>query len=678
MAAGGKQLGNAFVWIILGLLIAGLAGFGVTNFGGTIRTIGKVGAVQISANDYARALELQLRSLQGQSEQPVQFSQLMDMGLDRTALEQLVQATAVENEVAALGVSIGDDALRRRITELTVFEGVDGNFDRQAYSFSLEQAGLGESEFEENIRAEEARSIVQEAILGAATAPQTMLATLLEYSGARRSFSWMELDETSLPELPSDPAEADLRTYYEENIGEFTIPETRRITYAWLTPEMLVDGIDLDQDEIQRLYESRADEFNQPERRLVERLVFADEVSARSALERIKAGEITFDGLVAERGLALPDIDLGDVTEEDLGEAGAAVFAADIDDVDVVGPHPTPLGAALFRLGGALEAISIPLEEVEDELRDQLARDRAARNIERMAEDINDLLAGGITLEELAEETEMRTHAMDWTDGSRDGISAYVDFRNAAANVSRDDYPEVMFLDDGGIFALRLDEIIDPRPEPFEKVRDRVVEAVEAKLLLEALVAYATEVAKEFSGDGSTAPDQATGKDINEGVAGDEVSGPDTGDDAESLVDRKGDGQMTESGENEPALVDGKDSSPVADSNFDSIINKEVGLTRTAYIEDVPADFMNEIFAMENRGETQVIPGDTTVFLVRLDDILAPEENDSRTAERTGWATYLENSIASDIFRAFSQDALRRAERVIDPRAVDAVNRSFQ
>jgi hypothetical protein len=54
---------NIFVWILMGLLIVGLAGFGATNFGGTITSVGRVGDTEIEVNTYARALEQELRAI---------------------------------------------------------------------------------------------------------------------------------------------------------------------------------------------------------------------------------------------------------------------------------------------------------------------------------------------------------------------------------------------------------------------------------------------------------------------------------------------------------------------------------------------------------------------------------------------------------------------------------------
>ena len=56
-----------------------------------------------------------------------------------------------------------------------------------------------------------------------------------------------------------------------------------------LTPEMLEDSVTLDEAALRDLYQQRIDEFRQPERRMVERLVFGDEASAQAAPDRLDA-----------------------------------------------------------------------------------------------------------------------------------------------------------------------------------------------------------------------------------------------------------------------------------------------------------------------------------------------------------------------------------------------------
>ncbi len=613
MAAGMKNLSKTFVWILMGLLMLGLAGFGATSLTGTVRTVAQVGDESISVDAYFRELQREIRAVEAQTGQAMQISQAHDLGLDQLALSRLIALAAIDNEVGQLGISIGDENLQDEIVQIPAFQGVNGTFDREAYRFQLEQVGMTDSEFESDLRKESSRTIVQGAVMSGVEMPRTLTEALSNYVLARRSFTVATLSADLLETPVAQPTDAQIQTYYDENTDQFTLPRTKQLTYAILSPDMLLDTIEVDEDSLRRLYDQRADEFFQPERRLVERLPYPSEESATEALAQLEVGGADFEQLVRERQLELSDVDLGDVTREDLGDAADAVFAAEIDDV--VGPLPTVFGPALFRINGSLAENNVSFEDAEPELRAELAADRARRQIEAQAEDINDLLAGGATLEELAGETEMELGQIDWTQQSDDGVAAYDGFRAVAEAVQEGDFPEVAFLEDGSIFALRLNEVLEPRPEPLESARDRVAEAW-----------LQVETAKALQNQGNMV-----------------------------LTQLATDGDFTATGL--PFRV-------------------ENALTRTAFLEDVPVDFMTQVFEMDP-GELRVIPGNGNALIVRLDEELPPAETDEQRQMQDALAAQLSQALAQNIFDIYVRNAQTRARPVLDQQALNAVRASY-
>jgi peptidyl-prolyl cis-trans isomerase D len=614
MALGFKSLSKSFVWIILALLIVGLAGFGATNLSGTVRTVGHAGDEVITVDDYARELQREIRAIEAQTGQAMPMSQVQTLGLDQAVLSRLVAMASIDNEVAQMGISIGDENLQREILEIPAFRGLDGSFDRESYRFALSQAGLNETDFEARLRAETARTLVQGAIYAGVRMPDVLADTLTDYIAARRSFTWASLTADALPEPVPAPTEEQLRAYYDANPDAFMLPETKRLTTVLLTPEMVLDQVEVEESALRDRYAERSAEFNLPERRLVERLVFNDLAAASSAKAQLDVGGTTFEALVDQRGLSLVDIDLGDVTRDDLRDAAEDVFAAEIGSV--VGPLPSALGPALFRVNGRLEARTTPFEEAVDDLRVELAADRARRLIETRAENLDDLLAGGATLEELAAETDMELGQIDWTADATDGIAAYEEVRAEAAALTTEDFPEIHFTEDGAIYALRLDETLPPRPEPFEQARDAVAEAWTTEQTEAALRAEAETIVAALA---------------------------ETGD-------------FTETGLS---------------------FRVENGLTRTAFVDGTPPNFMAEVFEMEP-GELRIVSGGGTVLIVQLNETLPPAETADLAAMKDSLGAQLDQSLSEALFQAFGRDARIRANPQVDQRAVNAVLTSFQ
>jgi len=608
----GRQIG---LWIIMGLLFVGLVGFGSTGLTGNVRSLGQAGDKEIAIQSYANALRRQINTFSQQLGEPLSFQQAQAIGLDGQVLAQIVTTRTLDNEVARLGLSAGDERIAAEIVNIQAFSGLDGSFDRALYADQLARNGLTEAEFEAGLREDLARALLQGAVLGGIAPPDTFATTIAAWLGERRALTWAALGPESLTTPLPAPTEAELQAHYEANPDAFTRPEQRHLTYAWVTPSMIRDGVTVADKDVRDLYDQRIDEYVQPERRLVERLVFGTQEEADAARARLDAGEVTFDALVAERGLDLADIDMGDVAIGDLGEAGEAVFAA--APGDVTGPAMSSLGPALFRMNAVLAAQEIPFEDAAPDLRAELADQRARRIIAEMQGGMTDLIAGGATLEDLADRTDMELGAITWSEGVADGIAAYAPFREAAATIAEGDFPELVELDDGGLFALRLDRIDPPALIPFDEVRAEVEAGWRVAATAEALLARAEEAATAIAA-GASFEDQG----------------------------------LT------PTVED--------------------ALTRRDFVAGTPPDFLTRAFALAP-GETAVLQNGDGAIVLRLDAVTAADMADPAVAADVEALTaQTRNDIAEDIFAAYAEALQSRTEIVIDQTALNAVNAQFQ
>lgn len=606
-----NKAGNAALWVIILLLIVGLAGFGATNFGGSVRTVATVGDAEVDVNEYARAVEAQVRNFQRATGQQLTFQQARAIGLDRTALSQLVAAAALENETRQLGISAGDTAVSEEILSSPSFQGAGGTFDRQIYELSLQQNGLDVPEFEDRVRRDISSGLLRSAVGSGVRTPDVFVDTLFNYVRETRDVTWARLSEADMVEPLPEPSDADLTAFYDANTDQFTRPETKTIRYAWLSPDMIVDQIEVDETQVRALYDARLDEYVQPERRLVERLVFATEADAAAAKGRIDAGEATFDALVEERGLSLSDVDLGDMSESDLGAAGAEIFA--LSEPAVLGPLPSNLGPALYRMNGILAAQEVSFEEAREELNLEAAADRARRLITEAIPQVEDLLAGGADMDLLAERTDMQADTIAWNVDSFEGIAAYDAFRNAAGAALPGDFPSVIELDDGGIFALSVTEVAEPAPIPLEEVREEVIAAWERVETEKALVARAEALAQD--------------------------------------------------------IRNGREMAALRLS-----LETDRALRRDSFLDGTPPDFIASVFEMEPN-EVRVLSADGFAWLLRLDAVTAPDPTTSEAqAVREQFAAQTAVELSTALIQAYTQSLLDETGVELNQAAINAVN----
>ncbi|MGR3712276.1 MAG: SurA N-terminal domain-containing protein [Shimia sp.] len=607
---------KTLVWILMAMLILGLGGFGVTNLGGTIRSVGDVGGKDISVDDYARGLQEEMSAYQAQIGQPLTFAQAQMFGVDRAVLSRLVTTRALDAETTRMGLSIGDENLRRELLNISAFQGLDGEFDRDAYNFAIEQAGMSESAFEDSVREETARSLLQGAVVSGINISGSYAATVIDFIAEDRDFTWTKLSADTLETRVATPSEADARAHYDANIDAYMLPATRQITYAYVTPTLLLDTVEVDEDALRELYEERNAQYNQPERRLVERLAFADDAAAETALGQLRNGETSFEGLVEARGLVLADVDLGDVTKAELGDAGEAVFLSPVGAV--AGPAPTTLGPAIFRVNGILPARATNYEDAQPELREDLAIDRARRVIESQVETVDDLLAGGATLEELADETDLQLATIDWHVGASDEIAGYEGFREAAAIATLEDFPQVEALEDGGMFALRLEGETESAPAPFADVQDAAIAALTSERTAAALGELVSSLEAEM----------------------------------------KAGAHFTSFG-------------------FDA--NEEVDMDRADFVPGTTADFMTQVFEMAEGDVLQIPTGDGDLLVVQLQAINAPDHADAQNVAIAAQIDQqLAGGISQDVFQIYAEALRVLYPAQIDQQAINGVHAQMQ
>lgn len=509
-----------FLYILFGLLIISFAVWGIGDmFRGRTPApvVAEVGGMEVTQEEFRRSFGAEYNRLRQMLGGQFDIEQARSIGLPEQVLADLVSRRLYDAETERLNLAITEEQIRQEIFTIPAFQNEQGQFDRFRYEQVLRANQLTEARLVQQIQQEIARERILSALVSGLEAPQGLATGLYAHRGERRIADYVQIDRSQVANPPA-PEEEELQALYEESIDEFQAPEFREVTWLTIDPRQLASDTDFSEQELRDAYEQRRNQFERQERREVQQVLFEEEADAQAAYERARGGE-DFAAL-AEELTGEPPIDLGLVARDEMPPALAEpVFSA--EEGSVAAPVETDFGWHLIRVS-ALEAGGVtPFEEVREQLAEELAEHEAIEDAIALANRLDDLLAGGATLEEAAADLDLEVHQRDAVaraghdrdDTPLQGLPAPEQFLETAFNTEAGDQSLLVETESGGYFVLRVDGVIPPAPRPFEEVRDAVEQRWRARERETLAFDRADELAERLR-DGETLEELAAAENL--------------------------------------------------------------------------------------------------------------------------------------------------------------------
>ena len=108
-------------------------------------------------------------------------------------LGRLVADATLTDEARSMGLGISNEALARKIAGDAAFQGPSGNFDRNRFVQLLQNAGLTEDQYVQELRTGYIRQQITDGLAGETEVPDAFMRGLHEYRSEERNISWVVL-----------------------------------------------------------------------------------------------------------------------------------------------------------------------------------------------------------------------------------------------------------------------------------------------------------------------------------------------------------------------------------------------------------------------------------------------------------------------------------------------------
>lgn len=441
----------------------------------------EVGPVQIGPAELQNEYRRQFSQLQARYGGSLDTETANALGLDDRVVNDVVARTLVAVYADRTGMRVDDDTVRRAIQNDPVFRNEAGQFDRGRFDAWLRQTGMSEAALVARLRNDIARTQLTASLVAGIQVPTTLVNAVHDYRSEARVAETLRIAAADMTGI-AEPDEDDLAAFHQENADRYQAPERRAVTVVRLSPEALADEISVPEDEIAAAFESRKAEFDQPERRQLEQIVFADELTAKGAAEEARSG-VDF-AEIARKATGGEPIDLGTVDKQGLAglfpQLADAAFA--VPEGGISDPIETALGWHVVRVLSVEPAREATLAGHRDQIARDLALQQATDSIVSIANQFEDELAGGATLEEAASKLDLDVVQIPGLDAQgKDAEGATVPAAEAepslaatAFETAEGELSPLTDAADGGYYMLRVDAVTPAAIRPLEEVRDRV------------------------------------------------------------------------------------------------------------------------------------------------------------------------------------------------------------
>jgi peptidyl-prolyl cis-trans isomerase D len=480
--ASSSALGKGIMGGVVGFLILA---FGVWGIGDIFRGYGrssfaKIGNSEIPIEQFRQAYNDRLQQIGRELRHPVTPAQAHELGFEQQIVGQLVAEAAIDEKARQMGLRVSDAEVARLIVNDPAFRGPTGSFDRQRFEYMIRNAGYTEARFAAEQRRVTLRREVSMAIGGDVPAPKTAALALDRFENEQRAVEYVVLGPAQAGEV-APPTPEELAKYFEERKVLFRAPEYRKIVLLTVTPSDVASTLEVSDADARRYYEERRSRFGTPEKRQVQQIVFPNAEEAKSGADKLAAG-MSFEALAAEVGKKAADIDLGLVAKSDLIDRAVADAAFALPEGGVSAPVNGRFGTALVHVVKIEPEKMRPFEEVEGEIRHDLALERAKPAIQSLYDKVEDERASGLSLEEVGKKLKLNARIIDAIDRSgRDaagtpvaGLPAGLDVAASAFSTDVGVENDPLQTSGGGYLWYDVIGLTPSRDRTLEEVKDKV------------------------------------------------------------------------------------------------------------------------------------------------------------------------------------------------------------
>ena len=319
-------MGLLFLLIVPSFVLFGLDGYSQNKDKSPV--VAKVDGQEILQSEWDKAHLREIDKLK--ASMPSLDAKLLDSPEARYAtLERLVRDRVLIAAVAKSKLNTSDQRLARELQsnpDIAALRRPDGTLDMERYKQLLGTQGMSPETFEASVRNDLSTRQVLVGVVGSGFSANVAADTALNAYFEKRDIQIARF-ATADYAAKLNPTDTDLEQFYTANAGLFQAPEQANIEYVLFDVETVKKGIVVAEADLKTYYEQNLQRLSgQEERRASHILITSPKGAPEADRQKAKAKAVELATLVKK----LPD-SFADVARKNSQDPGSAVAGGDLD-----------------------------------------------------------------------------------------------------------------------------------------------------------------------------------------------------------------------------------------------------------------------------------------------------------------------------------------------------------
>jgi peptidyl-prolyl cis-trans isomerase D len=478
MRVGAKSV--ALKIILFGLLLLAMTGLALMDVQGMFRrgvssnTILSIGREKMTAPEFDRIVQSTLR------EQRMKQSDAYRAGLPQQLLRREVDSRLFSKAANDIGLQADDVLAAKQVKDILAPLVKKGVPEKEALQRLLQNYGYSEGQLVATIKEQLATQQLLSTVVSGVRPPQQLVSDALKYRHEWRRGEYFVLTagDTAAAKAPDA---AELKSYYDSIAAEYALPEYRTLSVIVLDKKSLGDDVKISDDKLRQYYEDNISDYKSPETRVISQVVAADEESAKKIYAAAEKTKNLKAAAEAGKGSYMKS---GHFTEAAMpAELSKAAFASAAGKV--LAPLKSPMGWHVLYVESIAPPVVKTFSSVKADIEKELSQDNLSEALYQRANKIDDEIAGGKTLSEVARAYKIKETLLEKIDahgvgqsGKKPDATALPLFDRLVEtgfSLKKGAASQLIETPDGSFVIVGVEDIVPSEQQSFDKVRANVL-----------------------------------------------------------------------------------------------------------------------------------------------------------------------------------------------------------